>query len=94
MVAVQLRRFSGEEGNAEIPGVLESINCINSVWRLEARQCYAAGYHPGFAGMMMRFVIHTALSRSVCPDAEKWKGVSRLHVRMVDLERNSVYPPC
>lgn len=35
MVAVQLRRFSGEEGNAEIPGVLESINCINSVWRLE-----------------------------------------------------------
>lgn len=35
MVAVQLRRFSGEEGNAEIPGVLESINCINSVCRLE-----------------------------------------------------------
>ncbi len=36
MVAVQLRRFSGEEGNAEIPGVLDSINCISSVWRLDA----------------------------------------------------------
>lgn len=75
MVAVQLRRFSGEEGNAEIPGVLESINCINSVWRLEACQCYAARYDPGFAGMMMKSEGHTALSRFVCPDAEKWRRV-------------------
>ena len=43
IVAVQLSRFSGEEGNAEIPGVLESINCINSVWRLGAYQSYVTG---------------------------------------------------
>ena len=35
IVAVQLSKFSGEEGNAEIPGVLESISCISSVWRLQ-----------------------------------------------------------
>ena len=48
-MAVQLRRFSGEEGNAEIPGVLESINCINSVWRLELYQCGIRSYGQGFA---------------------------------------------
>lgn len=67
MVAVQLRRFSGEEGNAEIPGVLESINCINSVWRLQACQYYVAGHDQGCA----RMENCTALSRSVCPDDEK-----------------------
>lgn len=36
MVAVQLRRFSGEEGKAETPGVEESISWRSSVWRLEA----------------------------------------------------------
>ena len=61
IVAVQFRRFSGEEGNAEIPGVLESINCINSVWRLEACQCYAGGYDQGFARMIIKFEDHTAL---------------------------------
>lgn len=55
MVAVQLRRFSGEEGNAEIPGVLESINCINSVWRLEACQCYVAGCDHVFGGIIIKF---------------------------------------
>lgn len=34
MVPVQLRRFSGEEGKAEMPGVVESISCISSVCRL------------------------------------------------------------
>ena len=34
MVAVQLRRFSGEEGKAETPGEGESINWRSSVWRL------------------------------------------------------------
>lgn len=34
MVAVQLRRFSGEEGKAETPGEGESISCRSSVWRL------------------------------------------------------------
>ena len=48
-MAVQLRRFSGEEGNAEIPGVLESINCINSVWRLELYQRGVRSYGQGFA---------------------------------------------
>lgn len=80
MVAVQLRRFSGEEGNAEIPGVLESINCINSVWRLEAYQCFVAEDDHGAAGMIKKSEKHTALSRSVCPDDEKWRGVSKLHV--------------
>lgn len=54
MVAVQLRRFSGEDGNAEIPGVLESINCINSVWRLERCQYCATDYDPGYAGMIIK----------------------------------------
>ena len=35
MVAVQFRRFSGEEGKAEMPGVNESISWRSSVWRLE-----------------------------------------------------------
>ncbi len=34
MVAVQLRRFSGEEGKAETPGEGESISWRSSVWRL------------------------------------------------------------
>lgn len=93
MVAVQLRRFSGEEGNAEIPGVLESINCINSVWRLETCQFYVAGHDQGFARMIMELEDCTALSRSVCPDDEKWRRVSRLRVWMVDRERSSVCPP-
>ena len=34
----------------------------------------------------------TALSRSVCPDDEQWRKVSRPHVQMADLERSSVCP--
>ena len=40
MVAVQLRRFSGEEGKAETPGEGESISCRSSVWRLAGCQCH------------------------------------------------------
>ena len=35
MVAVQARRSDGVSGNAEMPGVAESISCINSVCRLD-----------------------------------------------------------
>lgn len=35
MVAVHDRRLLGEEGKAEIPGVEESINSINSFCSLE-----------------------------------------------------------
>lgn len=80
MVAFQLRRFSGEEGNAEIPGVLESINCINSVWRLKVCQRYVAGYDQVFRGMIIEVLRHTVLSRSVYLDDEKWRKASRLHV--------------
>ena len=54
IVAVQLSKFSGEEGNAEIPGVLESISCISSVWRLETCQCYVAGYDQDSDRVIMR----------------------------------------
>ena len=40
MVAVQLRRFSGEEGKAETPGEGESISWRSSVWRLVVCQCH------------------------------------------------------
>lgn len=43
--------------------------------------------------MIMKFKDHTVLSRFVCPDDEKWRRVSRLHVQMADLERNSVCLP-
>lgn len=43
MVAVQARRSDGVSGNAEMPGVAESINCINSVCRLEGRQVVSVG---------------------------------------------------
>lgn len=42
MVAVQARRSDGVSGNAEMPGVAESINCINSVCRLDSRQVVSA----------------------------------------------------
>ena len=38
MVAVQLRRLSGEDGKAEIPGAVDSMSCISSVWRLHIRK--------------------------------------------------------
>ena len=38
IVAVQLRRFSGEEGKAEMPGVVDIMSCISSVWRLKRCQ--------------------------------------------------------
>lgn len=88
-----MRRFSGEDGNAEIPGVLESINCINSVWRLYVRQCLDPGYNQGFAGTIKEFDDFTALLRSVCPDDVQSKGVSRLHVEMADRERSFVCLP-
>ena len=47
MVAVQLRRFSGEEGKAETPGEGESISCRSSVWRLAGCQCHVLS---GFGG--------------------------------------------
>lgn len=43
MVPVQLRRFSGEEGKAEMPGVEESISCMSSVCRLEEYQYWCSG---------------------------------------------------
>ncbi len=43
MVPVQLRRFSGEEGKAEMPGVEESISCMSSVCRLEGYQYWCSG---------------------------------------------------
>lgn len=35
MVAVQLSRLPSTSGKAEMPGVEESISCINSVWSLK-----------------------------------------------------------
>ena len=37
MVAVQLRRFSGLEGKAEMEGVGCIMRVMSSVWRLEVR---------------------------------------------------------
>lgn len=42
MVAVQARRSDGVSGNAEMPGVAESISCINSVCRLDGGQMVSA----------------------------------------------------
>lgn len=42
MVAVQARRSDGVSGNAEMPGVAESISCINSVCRLDVVQVVSA----------------------------------------------------
>ena len=37
MVAVQKRRFSGEDGKADIDGVGCIIRVISSVWRLQGK---------------------------------------------------------
>ncbi len=56
-------------------------------------QCYVGGYEQSFAGRSIKFKDRTALSRSVCPDDEKWRRISRLRVQMADLERSSACPP-
>lgn len=49
MVAVQARRFDGVFGKAEMPGVEDSINSINSFWRLNVGTMVSISYPKGAA---------------------------------------------
>lgn len=37
MVAVQLSRLPSASGKAEMPGVVESMSCMSSVWSLNGK---------------------------------------------------------
>lgn len=43
MVAVQLSRLPSASGKAEMPGVVESMSCISSVWSLEREKSVRCG---------------------------------------------------